>query len=343
MKAWRVIEHLVVLGVLAASSVAVAAKDKAPTEKARTAASEKRASSDAKADPPAKPTQTAETAEAEEDAASDPLATFLATVPHVVGPQRVLLGHHAQLDLPTGMNLLEQAQAQDLMRKIGNGTERVIAVVMPPVGSGSTWMIVIGASDVGYVNDDDADELDATSMLEQFKQGTLEQNKKRVAMGVSELFIDGWSERPRYEPATHHLVWGLNAHDSESKVVNFFTRFLGRLGFLSVNLIDDPATIEASKAQALSVLTALQFEMGSRYQDHASSDEDSGIGLKALVLGGTGVVIAKKTGLLVAIAIFLKKGFVVVLVAIGGFFRWLFRRKRDGEHSPRDPDPPGIS
>jgi uncharacterized membrane-anchored protein len=261
-----------------------------------------------------------------------------------VGPRLVLLGHHAQIDLPAGMNLLEQAQAQELMRKIGNDTGGVVAVILPPIGSGSSWMVVIGASDVGYVSDDDADELDAATMLEQFKQGTLEQNKKRVAVGVPELFIDDWSERPHYEPATHHLVWGLNAHDSESKVVNFFTRFLGRLGFLSVNLIDDPATIEASKVQALSVLTALRFETGSRYEDHASSDQDSGIGLKALVLGGAGVVIAKKTGILVAIAIFLKKGLVVILVAIGGFFRWLFRRKKDAEiaeSAPRDPSSPG--
>jgi uncharacterized membrane-anchored protein len=148
-------------------------------------------------------------------------------------------------------------------------------------------------------------------------------------MGIPELLIDGWSERPHYEPATHHLVWGLDAHDTESKVVNYLTRFLGRLGYLSVNLIDDPATIEASKAQALSVLTALHFDVGWRYEDHVSSDRDSGIGLKALVLGGAGVVIAKKTGILIAVLVFLKKGIVVIVVAIGGFFRWLFRRKKD--------------
>jgi uncharacterized membrane-anchored protein len=303
MKAWRAIQHLVLLVVLASSSVAVAANDKAQTEKAKAAE--------------------------EADAPRDPLAAYLATIPHVVGPKRVVLGHNAQIDVPSGMNLLERAQAQDLMRKVGNDTDGVVAVIMPPVGSGSDWMVVIGASDIGYVDDDDADDLDADNMLAQFKQGTLEQNKKRVAIGVPELFIDGWSERPHYQSATHHLVWGLNAHASDSKVVNYFTRFLGRLGYLSVNLIDDPATIETSKTQALSVLTALHFDMGSRYEDHVSSDRDSGIGLKALVLGGAGVVIAKKTGILIAIALFLKKGLVVIIVAIGGFFRWLFRRKKD--------------
>jgi uncharacterized membrane-anchored protein len=286
--------------------VAVAATEKAPPD-------------------PAKADDKAQPAEAE----GDGLARFLASVPHIVGPKPVSLGHHAQLDLPAGMNLLEQTQAQDLMRKMGNDADGVVAVILPPIGSASSWIVVIGASDVGYVDDDDADELDAAEMLEQFKQGTLEQNKKRAAMGIPDLLIDGWSERPHYEAATHHLVWGLNAHDTESKVVNYFTRFLGRLGYLSVNLIDDPATIEASKAQALSVLTALHFELGSRYEDHMSSDRDSGIGLKALVLGGAGVVIAKKTGILIAVLLFLKKGIVVIAVAVGGFFRYLFRRKKD--------------
>jgi uncharacterized membrane-anchored protein len=180
-------------------------------------------------------------------------------------------------------------------------------------------------------------------MLDQFKQGTIEQNKKRVAMGVPELILDGWSEPPRYERSTRHLVWGLNGHDTRGKFVNFFTRFLGRNGYLSVDLIDDPATIEASKVEALSVLDAVHFDIGSRYEDHVGSDRSSGLGLKALVLGGTGLVIAKKTGILIAILLALKKGFIVVIAAIGGLFKWLFgRRKREADAVPTTStsDPP---
>ena len=119
--------------------------------------------------------------------------------------------------------------------------------------------------------------------------------------------------------------------------MNFFTRLLGREGFLSVNLIDDPAKIEASKAQALSVLTAVHFASGSRYEDHATSDKSSGMGLKALMLGGAGLLVAKKTGILIAILLALKKALIVVVAAIGGFFKWLFRRKSSTRTTPITP------
>jgi uncharacterized membrane-anchored protein len=250
-----------------------------------------------------------------------------AVPPHITGPQRVELGHHAWIDLPAGMSLFEQAAAQEIARKAGNNSRGVVAMIVPNSET-AHWAIVINAEDVGYVSDSDASELDAEAMFEQFKQGTSEQNKERVKLGIPALTLDGWSERPRYEPVSHHLVWGLKAHDAEGEVVNFFTRVLGRGGFLSVDLIDAPQSIESSKQQALSILTAVQFTPGARYEDHVGGDRDSGLGLKALVLGGTGVVLAKKTGILIAILLALKKGIIVVIAAAGGFLRWLFRRKR---------------
>jgi len=263
--------------------------------------------------------------------AEDPFAN----APRIIGPQLVDLGHGAEIDLPAGLILFEHAVAQDMMRQAGNDPDGVLAVILPPADA--TWMVVIGADDVGYVSDDDAHELDAASMLEQFKLGTLEQNKQRKAMGIPELFIDGWSEPPRYEASVHHLVWGIRAHAVDGEVINFFTRFLGRHGYLSVNLIDDPAAIERSKTQALAILTAVRYRAGHRYEDHVDGDKDSGMGLKALVLGGTGVAIAKKTGILVAILLFLKKGFVVVLAGLAGLGKWLLGRKKAAPPAPPAP------
>ena len=304
------------------AGVAVADKGKAPRKKAK--AAEKAPPPEA-VEPPA---------EAVEEAPPVELPA------HIVGPKLVDLGHGAEIDLPAGMLLFERTVAQELMRKAGNDADSVIAAILP-AGEG-TWMVVIESDDVGYVSDDDADDLDASAMLEQYKVGTIEQNKTRKSMGILELYIDGWSEPPRYERLKRHLVWGLNAHDSEGKTVNFFTRFLGRNGYLSVNLIDDPVTIDAAKLEALSILTALRFKPGQRYDDHVDGDKDSGIGLKALILGGTGLVVAKKTGILIAILLFFKKGFIIVLAAIGGFFRWLTGKKKKGEPTvdPTSPEPP---
>jgi uncharacterized membrane-anchored protein len=338
MKAWWVIGCLVV--AMAMSGVALADKAKPPAEKVtagkpKAGDAGKAPAPDAKAAPQADPP-----AEAEADEADRAAEASLANLPRIVGPKRVDLGHQAEIDLPAGMILFERTEAQEMMRKGGNGAEHVVAAIAP--ASDATWYVVIEASDVGYVSDDDASELDASGMLEQFKRGNIEQNKRRAGLGISELVLDGWSEPPRYESATRHLVWGLSAHSSDGKVVNFFTRVLGRNGYLSINLIDDPSTLEASKVQALSILTAVHFTSGARYEDHVDSDRDSGLGLKALVLGGAGVVVAKKTGILIAIVLALKKGFIVVFAAIGGFFRWLFgRKKRESDDLvPSDPLPP---
>jgi uncharacterized membrane-anchored protein len=287
---------------------------------------------------PAPPPPPAEVAapEPEPEAEPDPLADY----PHVTGPQLVQLGHGAELDLPAGLTLFEAETAQRLLRELGSNAEGAVAAIIPSQDQG-TWAIVIEAQDVGYVSDRDADELDADAMLAAFKQGTLAQNAERRKLGVAELFVDGWTERPRYERAEHHLVWGLEAHDADGKVVNFFTRFLGRHGYLSVNLIDSPENIAQSKQQVLSILTALRFQPGSRYSDHVDSDRDSGLGLKALVLGGAGVVLAKKTGILIAILLALKKGAIVIVAAIAGFFKWLFGRGRGRTDSaPPSVDPP---
>jgi uncharacterized membrane-anchored protein len=299
-----------------------------------------------KAAPPPPTTGSAETpdgsaGDGSAEAPADPFAEF----PQIHGPKLYQLGHNAEIDIPAGMRLFEQATAQDMIRKGGGSAEGTIAVVMPEFGGGE-WVVIVDANDEGYVNDGDADQLDANEMLQDFKTGTAEQNKKRVAMGIPALEIDGWSNPPAYDKAKHHLVWGLNAHDTNGKVINFFTRFLGRSGYLSLNLIDDAATIEKSKVQALSVLEATRFKPGFTYENHASGDKDSHMGLKALVIGGGALLVAKKTGLLVLLLVFLKKGFIVVIAAIGGFFKWITGKgKKKDDHlsinlPPNDP-PPG--
>lgn len=322
----------IALAIAVVSTTAFAGNDKAHATK-------KEAAKAKQAPPPEEPA----TGSADGSAAmEDPFDNL----PRIVGPKLISLGHQAEIDLPAGMTLFEADAAKTLVRKGGSSGEGVVAAIVPPVG---TWVVLIEADDAGYVTDSDADELDANSMLESFKQGTIAQNVRRREMKIPELFVDGWTNPPKYEKAKHHLIWGLDLHDSDGKIINFFTRFLGRNGYLSVNLIDSPENIEQSKVQALTVLQAVRFQNGARYEDHADGDKSSGLGLKALVIGGGAVLVAKKTGLLVVLLLALKKGFIVVIAAIGGFFKWITGRKKKEEPMsinlpPNDPyngPPPG--
>ena len=323
--------------VLAVSSPATAekAKPSAPAKqsKADKAAKEKAAAKQAE--------EEAAEAEAAEDAAPTPEEIEASLPPHIKGPKLVDLGYEIEIELPEGMILLERAEARKMIEEGGGSGENVRAVVFKP---DANWTVIIDYDDVGYVTDTDAHELDANELFQLFVEGTRQQNVKRKSMGIPELFLDGWSEMPSYKRELHHLVWGLKGHASDGPFINFFTRILGRNGFLSVNLIDSPEAIEQSKIDSQSVLNATRFKTGARYEDHQEGDKSSGLGLKALVLGGAGLGVAKaaKAGFLVKLLLVFKKGFWVLILAIGGLFKWLLGRKKQEDEYPQDPpmDPP---
>jgi uncharacterized membrane-anchored protein len=280
-------------------------------------------------------------------AAEEPAGTAEAVaereVPHVAGPQRVDLGNGIEIALPAGAVLYEQAQARALLSKAGNDVEGVLGLVLRP---DKNWFIVIEYAPLGYVTDTDADQLEPGELLESYREGTAQQNAKRRELGIPELVIDGWSEPPRYERARHQLAWGIRAHTAKGPVINVFTRVLGRGGYLSLNLIDDPSVIEQSKLEATPILDATRFQPGSRYEDYREGDKSSGMGLRMLVLGGAGLAVVKvaKTGLLITILLALKKGLVVIALAIGGMFKWLLgRRARPAEEPVVAESPPDAS
>jgi uncharacterized membrane-anchored protein len=259
--------------------------------------------------------------------------------PHVKGPKLVDLGHNIEIDVPADFILLERVEARKLLEQGGDFTDDVLAVV---ARLDANWMIVIEYSDVGYVDDSDADKLDATELFNQYQEGTKQQNVKRKSLGVPELFLDGWSEMPKYKQVEHHLVWGLQAHSSEGPVINFFTRILGRHGYMSVNLIDAPDAIEKSKLDSQPVLASVRFKTGYTYEDYREGDKNSGLGLRALVLGGAGVGVVKaaKAGILVKLLLVFKKGFIVIILGIGGLVKWLLGRKKDEDVAPARDEPP---
>jgi uncharacterized membrane-anchored protein len=317
----------VILGMTAAATAVAKPARSEPAKAAKPPAADAKAAdakaADAKAaERPDRPGSGDATSATPDDAAAEPDEDKIP--PHIVGPKHVDLGDNTAIDLPEGMVLFERAVAQELLRKNGDPPDGVVAMVFKP---GSEWHAFIEYSASGYIDDSDADDLDAGELLDSYRKGTEEQNKTRKSLGKPELFIDSWSELPRYERASHHLVWGLAAHDTDGKVINFFTRILGRNGYLSVDLIDAPERLEASKKEALPILQATHFNPGSTYADHVSSDRSSGIGLRGLVLGGAGVAVASKLGLLAKILLVFKKLFIVIGAAIVGLFRWLFRRK----------------
>jgi uncharacterized membrane-anchored protein len=262
-------------------------------------------------------------------------------LPRITGPQHVDLGHDTEIDLPAGMILFEHDAAKRIAEESGDNGDDALALIAPSDKT-QTWYISVDYSDDGYVSDKDADELDANDLMKSYQEGTAQQNERRRSLGVPELFVDGWSENPRYEKASHQLIWGLNVHDTNGPAINSFTRVLGRTGYMSVNLVDAPEKIEQSKIAAAAALQNIRFKTGFKYEDYKSGDKDSGMGLKALIVGGAGIAVFKaaKGGWIIAALVAMKKAIILVVAGIAAFFKKIFGRGKKVELPPDGP-PPG--
>jgi uncharacterized membrane-anchored protein len=204
----------------------------------------------------------------------------------VVGPKRIELGDDLVLDLPAGMGYFGRAVGATLMAEMGNGVDASFRGLV--VGRDANWLVALEYVGDGYIEDADAADLRPDDVLRSIQRSTAETNAFRKQQGFPAVRVE-WAEPPRYDRAAHSLAWGIKGtHDDGTPAsVNFYTRVLGRRGFFALNLIDDPETIEASKADGLVVLHATAFAPGARYGDFdARSDKVAAYGLEALVRGG---------------------------------------------------------
>jgi len=115
--------------------------------------------------------------------------------------------------------------------------------------------------------------------------------------------------------------------------VNYNTCALGREGYISLNLVTDPASIARDKSAAHELLGALSHNEGKRYADfYSSTDKVAEYGLAALIGG----IAAKKLGLFAMFAAFLFKFWKIGLIALAGLGAVapkLFKRRK-GPNGP---------
>ena len=267
------------------------------------------------------PVSFAQDAEPEEDAASKAIWDA-AGAAMVHGPSAVPLNDQAQLALPAGYGFVPQKEGAAVMDMLGNQTdERFIGLIFPE-SEDSSWFVTVDYEPSGYIKDDDAKDWDADELLQSLKDGTEAGNEHRREIGVSEIQVTRWVEKPAYDAQAHRLVWSAEAREKGGQdtdpVVNYNTYVLGREGYVSLNLITSASSVEGDKPAVHELLAATSFNEGKRYGDfNSSTDKVAAYGLAALVGG----IAAKKLGLLAAIGVFVvkfAKVFIIGAAAAGG-------------------------
>ncbi len=247
----------------------------------------------------------------------------------VRGPTSITLKDQAVLALPGHFGFIPRKEAAALMNAMGNRVgDRFLGLVVPlkEGGGAGGWFVTVDFDPAGYVKDDDAKHWDADKLLTSLKDGTEAANEQRQKLGVPPIAVTRWIEPPAYDAATHELVWSAEAKlkngNDPDPTINYNTYLLGREGYLELNLVTSASAVDADKAAARELLSAVQFNSGKRYGDfNSSTDKVAAYGLAALVAG----VAAKKLGLLAILAAALVKFAKVIAIGAAGGFAALSR------------------
>ena len=248
-------------------------------------------------------------------------------------PQRgeiKLLNGVATLTVPDEFFYLSPSDSETVLTKIwGNPPtgENNLGMLFPTgataVSSG-TWGVTINYEEDGYVSDENADDIDYDDLLSDMQESVDASNKQRAEMGYETIQLVGWASKPYYDSLSHKLHWAqeIQFGDQTTNTLNYNIRVLGRKGVLLLNFIAEMDQLYVINSQVDTVLNIAEFNDGLRYADfNPDIDTVAAYGIGALIAGK----VAAKVGLLATILLLFKKFWFILILAVGGFFKRLFR------------------
>ena len=252
----------------------------------------------------------------------DSAAAYRAYADSVNATLRYQRGHIAlpgglgALDVPRGFRYLDSAQSGYVLHQLwhnppGENLGMLLPDSLGPLSEGN-WAYVIHYDPMGYVKDDDADDIKYDELLETMQKDIVDENPARTAAGYEAIHLIGWGAPPFYDKQAHTLHWAkvLRFGDGLDETLNYNVRILGRQGVLIFNAVAEPAQLPQIKASIPALLANVSFAKGQQYQDFTPGvDEVAAYGIGGLVAGK----VLAKVGFFALIVKFWK----VLLIAVG--------------------------
>jgi uncharacterized membrane-anchored protein len=242
---------------------------------------------------------------------------------------------NALIQVPDGFRFLDQEQADKVLTDYwGNPHDETVLGMLVPEKMGvladNSWAFILSYEELGFVNDDDASDINYDDLLKELQTDMEEENKIRAESGFEPVTLVGWASAPYYDQNLKILHWAkeLKFREDADNTLNYNLRVLGRKGVLVINAVATMKELPDVKQSIPAMLKSVEFAEGYRYADFDSKVDD----VAAYTIGGlvAGKVLAK-VGFFAGILKFWKL-IVLGIVAVGGaIWRFMTGRKKDDD------------
>lgn len=253
----------------------------------------------------------------------------------------LLGGDIATLNVPEGFKFVNREKAKYVLTDVwGNPEDESTLGLIFPEDSNPFFMsyaIEVSYVEDGYIEDDDAADINYYELLDQMKEDSDAENKQRANMGYPMVELIGWASPPYYDSKTKKLYWAkeLRFEESEINTLNYNIRILGRKGYLMLNYIADIDQLDLINTNIDPVLNSVEFNDGYRYEDFDSSIDDvAAYGIGGLIAGK----ILAKAGFFAVLLKFWKL-ILVGIAGIGAGVRRFLKGKRTNEETTKPEAP----
>lgn len=268
--------------------------------------------------------------EAEEEMDSATVAQYLAYYLDAIEKDSLLNYQYAEIEIGDGIaNLmldsafkyLDPAESSKILVDAwGNPPQETLGMIFPDSVNPylyDGWGIIIGYLEDGYIEDEDAKDIDYDEMLEDLQAEAEEVAVERRELGYPGYDVVGWAEQPYYDENSKKLYWAkeLKFDETDENTLNYEIRVLGRKGYLEFNAIAGITQLDEVKIGMQDLLPRVEFSEGNTYFDFdPDTDQVAAYGIGALVAGK----LAAKAGILKVIGVFLLKFWKFILLGFAG-------------------------
>jgi uncharacterized membrane-anchored protein len=209
------------------------------------------------------------------------------------GPNRIILEQgNATLLLPEGYVYLGKAEANMLMKELGNPNTDIDGLLAPAEQT-ADWFVYLHFNPVGYFKMEEMqEELRGLDLLAEIKKRTESDNQQRMSLGGMPIQIVGYAQPLILDPRTNTLHFAIESSQGETAMVEHRTMFFCRKGYLLGSFVAPKERYFTVKTAADEIFSTLAFVGSYRYTDF-NPDADS---YSPVTIGGviTGKQILRK-------------------------------------------------